>query len=329
MTNAIGCDVSRYQITFNPAIATGAINFAIQKISEGLYIHTGLETMWAGVKQIPIRGAYHYQRSGQAWQAQADLFLSLAQAKSFHIYALDLEGYGNIVDAAMLLDTQRIINYWIANTNKRVVLYTNISYYNQLKIIVGTDWLNSIPLWIAYPNHDPGNPVLPVSRATWSIHQYSWTGQAARWGTGANTDEDIFNGTVEQMRTWAGVIDAPPTGETMAKNKVIITWDGGCREREYPHASGVYRNILADNTIHYSDYDPVPDMDDPTNTNKRWIKLQSGWYITTRYPPTSGTIYQRALVEPIVAPPPAPAGDVSIDMTLKSDGTITGTWANV
>jgi len=218
MTLAIGCDVSRWQVRFDPANASDVVDFAIQKVSEGLYIHDGLETMWQGVQKVGIRGGYHYQRSGSNWQAQADLFLSLAAKKSFHIYALDLEGYGNTVDRAMLLDTQSIINYWIAQTNKRVVLYTNINYYNQLRYYVGDTWLDTIPLWIAYPNQNPGAPVLPAGRQTWSIHQYTWTDPATRWGTGALTDANVYNGTLSQMQAWAGA-DAstppPPTGGTM------------------------------------------------------------------------------------------------------------------
>jgi len=85
--------------------------------------------------------------------------------------------------------------------------------------------------------------------------------------------------------------------------------------------------VLLDNSVHYSDYDEVPDSNDPSNVNKRWIKLQSGWYIATRYPPSSGTIYQRALVEPIATPPPAnkPA---SIDMTLAAGSVVTIKDAN-
>ena len=97
-----------------------------------------------------------------------------------------------------------------------------------------------------------------------------------------------------------------PEGATMAKNRVMITWDAGARERQYPRATNANDTsgaILADNTVHYSDFDVVPDMDDPNNVDKRWIKLQSGWYIATRYPSSSG-IYERAKVEAIIAPPP-------------------------
>ena len=104
----------------------------------------------------------------------------------------------------------------------------------------------------------------------------------------------------------------------MAKNKVTITWDGGARERQKPRVNSAdsYGTVLADNTIHYSDYDQVPDMDDPTNPDKRWIQLLSGWYIATRYP-SSTIIVERARVEPIVAPLP---GLPTLNVSLKAQG---------
>jgi hypothetical protein len=65
----------------------------------------------------------------------------------------------------------------------------------------------------------------------------------------------------------------------------------------------VYRDILPDGSVHYSDFDPVLDMDAPADPDKRWIKLQSGWYIATRYPSSSG-VTVRAMVEPVIVTPP-------------------------
>lgn len=214
MTLAIGCDVANWQIYFDPSKATGRVDFAFQKVTDGVNTHTALESMWLGVRQLSVRGAYHYQRSGVNWQMQADKFLAITGAKDFHIYALDLEGANNTVSDAFLLDTQRIINYWKSKTSKRVILYTNIEFYKKLQALGLNNWLNTVDLWIANPNHDPGNPPLPPFRTTWTFHQYSWTGVKERWGTGANTDEDVFNGTFDELKQWVGAT-TPPTGETM------------------------------------------------------------------------------------------------------------------
>ena len=100
-------------------------------------------------------------------------------------------------------------------------------------------------------------------------------------------------------------------GGIMAKNKVTVTWNDGARERKTPSInSTVIGIILADNSVHYSDFDVVNDLDDPTNLDKKWIQLQSGWYIAVRYP-SSGGLIERAIVEPITTPPP------SNEMTIK------------
>jgi len=226
MDLAIGPDVAVYQVTFDPALASGRVDFAIQKITDGTNVHDGLDVMWGGVKKVPIRGAYHYQRSNAGWQVQADKFLEVAGAKDFHIYALDVEGAYNFVDDAFFTNTRRIIDYWMSKTTQRVILYTNIGYYKQMRVLGMSDWLETIPLWIAYPNGLPGQPELPPERTTWSIHQYSWTGLASRWGTGARTDENVFNGTFDEMRVWAHVESGPPPiGETMQYKATAINND--------------------------------------------------------------------------------------------------------
>jgi hypothetical protein len=93
--------------------------------------------------------------------------------------------------------------------------------------------------------------------------------------------------------------------------KVTVTWDTGCRERDKPSVNGLAGVILPDNSVHYANNGPVPDMDAPTNPDKAWIQLQSGWYIAVRYPSSSGII-ERARVE-LVEP-------VTVPFTLAVDG---------
>jgi len=132
--------------------------------------------------------------------------------------------------------------------------------------------------------------------------------------------ENIYNG-VHFHRPLPQVFLIYAKEQGMAKNKVTVTWDAGARERAKPRVSSLdaVGAVLADNSVHYSDFDVVPDMDDPTNTNKRWIQLKSGWYIATRYPPSSGTVYQRAKVEPIIQP----ADKISVTIT---DNGVTKTY---
>ena len=116
---------------------------------------------------------------------------------------------------------------------------------------------------------------------------------------------------------------------SMAKNRVTITWDAGARERLKPrvNTADTYGAVLADNTVHYSDYDIVPDMDSPTDPTKRWIQLQSGWYIAVDYP-SSGVPAQRARVELI---DPEPSGETIEAVLTEKDsaGAVVATWKGV
>ncbi len=108
-------------------------------------------------------------------------------------------------------------------------------------------------------------------------------------------------------------------GVTMTKNKVTITWDAGARERQKPRVStaDTYGAVLADNTVHYSDFDVVNDLDEPTNPDKKWIQL-GDWFVAVRYPSSSG-IVERARVEAIVTPPVV-AFPPEIYVSMTADG---------
>jgi hypothetical protein len=57
-------------------------------------------------------------------------------------------------------------------------------------------------------------------------------------------------------------------------------------------------------------------MDFPGDLDRKWIKLQSGWYVATRYPSSSG-VTERCRVEAIpVAPAPADEITVSIEADI-------------
>jgi lysozyme len=223
----VGCDLSRYNESFDPDTATEPIDFAIQKATQGMaYVDKKYEEIWQGVKKVAVRGAYHYQ-DNSSWLAQADHFLETAAKHDYHIYALDLEEYDNEYTDTFFADAKRIIDHWRANArNKTVILYTNGSTYDQLHLSLGRlyglavakDWLNSVPLWIASPTV-MGAPVLPKYRKDWFIHQYSWSGSILRWGTGGTrVDENIFNGTREQFQSYFHLTEVPqppdePTNE--------------------------------------------------------------------------------------------------------------------
>jgi GH25 family lysozyme M1 (1,4-beta-N-acetylmuramidase) len=222
MTKAIGIDISRYNTSFDPALATGPVDFVIQKATEGLsYVDLEYDNLWRGVSQIPVRGAYHYQRSGLSWLAQADHFLETTRRHSYHIHALDVEEVNNAYTDTYFADAKRIIDYWRQNAYQKVVLYTNGSTYAQMYLALArlygqnyaAEWMSSVDLWLASPGA-VGVPYLPKYRTTWTFHQYSWSGLNTRWGTGkGSVDENVFNGTVTDLYAWLGAIVPPKPPE--------------------------------------------------------------------------------------------------------------------
>lgn len=228
--NAIGCDLSRYDVSFDPQLATGPIDFAFQKATEGMsYVDSKYEEIWQGVKQIPVRGAYHYQLSGLSWIAQADHFLEITAKHDYHIYALDVEEYGNTYTDTYFADCKRVVDYWRKNANKKILIYTNGSTYTQMYLAMArlygatytANWMNGVDLWIASPT-TAGAPWLPKGREKWTFHQYSWGGLPSRWGTGGTrVDENVFNGDLPALYQWLEM-EAPSPIEPPTETEEII-----------------------------------------------------------------------------------------------------------
>ena len=218
-----GIDISKYDLVFNPAQATTRFDFVIQRASYGMVMDQAFTTLLPGVLDVPIRGAYHYLSSAVPWKDAANRFLDICGAR-FQFYACDYEKYYNNVNAAFRDSCLKWIAYVEQQSQKPVLLYTNISLYN--------DWFSplpmvaKIPLWLAWysafwPVTSPNpasNPRLPNKRTTWHFWQYWDRGNGKAYGLGRTHagDLDVFNGTLEQLRAWAGQsipvpIPEPPT----------------------------------------------------------------------------------------------------------------------
>ena len=101
------------------------------------------------------------------------------------------------------------------------------------------------------------------------------------------------------------------------KNKIIVVWPTGCRKRPIASINGAGGDILENGTILYTDYDVVPDQDEPSNPDKKWIQLPDKWFIATRYPSSDGV--ERAQVEAGNETPPESPDTVTVTVET-SDG---------
>jgi GH25 family lysozyme M1 (1,4-beta-N-acetylmuramidase) len=208
-------------------------DFGLMKLTEGASgVDATAAEQWALVNQVEVRGAYHYQRSGQPWQAQADHFLNEIKERGFdfEIYALDLEGTGNTFDDTFFNDTRQIVDYLQKKApGKMVMLYCNAStfedkLYPAIKRLYpadGVQWLEKVPLWLArYMKDDQagkGEPKPLKQRITWDIWQHDKNGARDNYGA---RDLNVFNGTKEDLKAWleagspliqSGIVSIEPT----------------------------------------------------------------------------------------------------------------------
>lgn len=321
MDYAKGIDISRYNISFNPDLAQEQIDFVFQKATEGAYyVDLKYEELWEGVRKINIRGAYHYQRSGVSWLQQANHFLNTIDSHDYQMLALDLEEYGNVYNNTFFSDTKRIVDYWrLQRPNNKVVLYTNGSTYKQLYYsliqLYGyniIDWLDGIPLWIASPATE-GEPFLPLVRKTWEIHQYFWKGLPSDWGTGGTAvDENVFNGTTNDMRIWLGLDPEPvpepepEPGEDMYI-RGIVNATAGLRVREQPNSTATVLGIL------------------PFQTNVEGY-LENGW-IRGTFLNLTGYISSQYVSYDIV-PDPNQDSVININLNFNTNGVLESVEVN-
>lgn len=261
---AHGIDVSHYQEDFILDKTWGQIDFAIAKIGEGynspysskaIGDFTDFNRIWdEGCAKVDIRGVYFYQRSPNvySWKKQAEIVLEALNKLSVkpHMLWCDVEDGNNVIDKSFLADTLRIMDYWKANSNYTVGLYTNKSNL-QYKILpigkasYGPEWIARVkayPLWYAQywfaysPNKQPGTL---AEWSNWDLWQYTESGDKYEVRDGVrmrhygSPDLNVYNGTVEEMRAWLKLpvenqnSPLPEAPDTLPAGKVTLTLPKG------------------------------------------------------------------------------------------------------
>lgn len=315
-------DVSHHKTINDFRAVTPRPYFMITKATEHItFKDDKFIPFFAGMRQIGChRGVYHFNRKAYSAVAQAEFFITTVSPyiTDNDILILDVEEGGEkAADILAWFDYVRV-----ARPRNRVLLYSARYILEQMAMTAAQkEAMQKIPVWTAGYPADPDKydeiPAWytpdPTRFGPVVMWQYSADGQIT--GIEGDVDLNLITPTYRQV---LGEQPEPIEEEPVAKNKVTITYDAGARERREPHAAGEYGTILPDNSVHYSDFDPVPDMDDPTNPDKRWIKLQSNWYIANRYPSSSGVV-ERARVEPILSSDTVTA-DIDMDLTMDVNG---------
>lgn len=210
---AHGIDISKYDQWFEPATATGQLDFVIQRTSYGLKTDEAYAKLLPRVLEMELRGAYHYYSTAVPWQDQADKLLELTSDRHQWL-CWDYEKYYNNLNQAAAEASFQALQYLKLHFWGRVLLYTNPSIYRDNLRIFGA-WPDKEELWLAQywllpsPNKQPG---LPDGRKNWTFWQYTDKGNGTLYGVSRPhaCDLNVFNGTVDELRAWIGEGPPPP-----------------------------------------------------------------------------------------------------------------------
>lgn len=203
-----GIDVSKFQQnTAWPAVAGSGYAFAFVKYSEATsYTNSSFGSDWAAAKAAGIlRGAYHFFHPDVDAVAQANFFLA-------HIAKFGAGELPPVIDVETGTDMNQIgagVSAWIdtvtAATGKRPLVYVSSGFW-RVPASYGIE--SKADLWVAqYPAAQPsaGGPWCPnVTGAwtTWKFWQHWDKGQVP--GVSGGCDVDVFNGSVDDLRAYAG-----------------------------------------------------------------------------------------------------------------------------
>jgi lysozyme len=228
--NARGLDVSKYEGTINwTEVANSGVSFAIARVSDG----TGnpdayFQQNWAGMKANGlVRGVYQFFRSNESAVAQADLLLNaVGQFEPGDLPPfLDVE----VTDGESSATMHSQIAAWIAEIKSRTgltpIIYCSAGFWNGLTNIGS---FPGVALWTA--NWGVSAPQIAKGWSDWTFWQYSASGSIA--GAGSGLDLDVFNGTVADLRAYAGAAASSPGSGTSTSG--ASTSSGSTSSASYP-----------------------------------------------------------------------------------------------
>jgi lysozyme len=197
-----GIDVSHFQLSVDwNQVAASGVAFATAQVSSGLTADANFATNYAGIKAAGmIRGAYQFFRPGQDPVAQANLLLANTGSIGSGDLppVLDIEVTDGLNPPAVAAAIQTWVTTVQNATGRTPILYFGAFFWNSS---VQSSAFSSNPLWIAAWN--VGCPTLPNAWSNWAFWQYTGSGSVP--GVSGQVDRDKFNGTIDALRTLAGV----------------------------------------------------------------------------------------------------------------------------
>ena len=227
MTQAKGIDLSAWNtVTDWVQVGKAGLSFAFIKATEGNGYEADYKSHWEGAGSIGLlRSNYHFHRAAVSGTLQADYFLKRATKGELPpvVDFEDAEGLklSNITGATMLDNLRACLERIESAWDCLPIVYSGL-WFIQACLNESPNynprWLTKYPLWIAHYTHNPDVPPLKPAWWDWKFYQYTSSGQVP--GISGRVDMNVFAGTVEELRTWAG-IEKPGLTD---KQKLDILW---------------------------------------------------------------------------------------------------------
>jgi len=215
MTRAKVIELTRYSKPWQDAWLTqnDAVIQRAGSQGDGVTVAGSLDNNWTSfhphVMQFPVRGAYWYFGGRVAWQKQADIFLKIL-GQDFHFLACDFED-ASLLNKTGVASAMEFCLYLKAH-GQRVIFYTNSSIYQDYVAKYDASRAAQFPFWfswplptVALPSYDVYLPPTPKARPDWTFWQYLFGEHSAD-----GCEHDVFNGSVDDLRKWAGVVPVVP-----------------------------------------------------------------------------------------------------------------------
>jgi len=234
MATVPGVDVSYWDSGIDwPKVRATGQRFVIIKATEGItYTDPTFGHNWTGAKSAGLlRGAYHFFHCDIDAAKQADYFINAVKAANDNgelPMALDLETNNGLTNIKIV----PMVKIWLDAVEtafgRKPIIYSGQYFLQSYLSVAGggpPPWAKDYSLWLAqYPNqYTPGmQPALPRGWFNWTIWQYSDKGDVN--GINAKADLDLFNGTLQDLYTFAGV-PIPSDQTTTPKSYTVAAGD--------------------------------------------------------------------------------------------------------
>lgn len=334
----LGPDVSFYQdddqtpqkINFNQMKSAGAA-FCFLRGGQNSWIDEDFRDYVVAIRDTGLQwGTYWFYDSRTTPESQAALWRSACGNDIPTVIAADFEeSYGGAYRGEIYW--KRFLAACQAQfPNSRPIIYTANWWWSQ-QTVTDPAYFGVYPLWVAgYPNSgQPADVTLPLPwRATQAyLWQFTSKGNGPLYGVeSANIDLNYFNDHYDYADFWGNSPLPPDNGGGMTKGNIKGTAKSATLTNVKPMAGGNAIYQLVGGQYVYGKYST----------------LKTDIIEFDHYYDAAGVIHDLGVLckcsvgnlvvieeqEPGTDPPPA-GGDLNIDITLKSDGTITGTWTEV